>query len=92
MSFGVDERWLVLAYADDAGVLETNSCMQNRRLDGSDPEAEALIARGCSTETPSIAPAEAGPRRPDPDPRVIGGAVVLLGAVSALAFRRSPAS
>jgi hypothetical protein len=90
MSFGVDERWLVLAYAGDAGVLETNSCMQNRRLDGSDPEAEALVLEAL-TETPSIAPAEAGPDIPTPI-FVIGGAVVLLGAVSVLAFRRSPTS
>jgi hypothetical protein len=90
MSFGLEERWLVLAYAGDGGILETNGCMQNRRLDGSDPEAEALIAEAL-TETPSMAPAEAGIDVPIPI-LVIGGAVVLLGAVSALAFRRSPAS
>ena len=87
ISFGTDERWLVLAYAAEGGALETNGCMQNRRLDGSDPDAEALISE-LLTETPSGTPAEAGIDVPTPI-LVIGAAVVLLGAVSALAFRRS---
>jgi hypothetical protein len=91
ISFAVEERWLVLAYAGDGGVLETNGCMMNRRLDGSDPEGEALIAEAL-TEVPTSEPVqEAGINVPTPV-FVIGGAVVLLAAVSALAFRRSPSS
>jgi hypothetical protein len=91
MSFASEERWLVLAYAGDGGVLETNGCMQNRRLDGSDPEAEALITEAL-TEVPTGEPVqEAGIDVPIPI-FVIGGAVVLLGAISFLAFRRSPVS
>jgi hypothetical protein len=89
ISFAVDERWLVLAYAGDGGVLETNGCMMNRRLDGSDPEGEALIVKAL-TEVPTSEPVrEAGIDVPVPV-FVIGGAVVLLAAVSAVAFRRSP--
>ena len=91
MSFATDERWLVLAYAGEGGVLETNSCMQNRRLDGSDPEAEALITEALP-ETPTGAPVdEAGIDIPIPI-LVMTGVVVLVGAISAIAFRRSPAS
>jgi hypothetical protein len=91
MSFATDERWLVLAYAGEGGILETNSCMQNRRLDGSDPEAEALITEAL-TETPTGAPVEeAGIDIPVPI-LVMTGVVVLVGAISALAFRRSAAS
>ena len=91
MSFATDERWLVLAYTGEEGALETNSCMQNRRLDGSDPEAEALISEAV-TETPTgAAAAEAGIDIPLPL-LVMGGAIVLIAAISALAFRRSPAS
>src|SRR5918995_4138129 len=43
ISFASGERWLVLAYRGEQG-LETNGCMMNRRLDGSDPEAEELIS------------------------------------------------
>ena len=89
ISFAVEERWLVLAYSGDGGVLETNGCMMNRRLDGSDPDGEALVAEAL-TEVPTSEPVrEAGIDVPVPV-FVIGGAVVLLTAVSALAFRRSP--
>jgi hypothetical protein len=91
MTFATDERWLVLAYAGEGGILETNSCMQNRRLDGSDPEAEALISEAL-TETPTATPVdEAGIDIPMPV-LVMAGVVVLVGAISALAFRRSAAS
>ena len=64
--------------------------MQNRRLDGSDPEAEALITEAL-TETPTGAPVdEAG--IDIPVPLLVMTVVILVGAISALAFRRSPAS
>lgn len=91
MTFATDERWLVLAYAGEGGVLETNSCMLNRRLDGSDPEAEAVITEAV-TRTPTGEPdEEAGIAVPLPI-LVMGGAVVLIGGISVLAFRRSSAS
>lgn len=87
VSFAADERWLVLAYSGD-GVLETNGCMQNRMLDGSDPAGEATIAE--------ILPAEVGGAEPNPDGAVsvpvpvigMGVALALVAAVSVLAFRR----
>ncbi len=87
VSFGADERWLVLAYAGD-GALETNGCLPNRLLDGSDPDGEAAIV--------SMLPAKVGGPEPNvegtvsvPVP-VIGMAVALalVAAVSVVAFRR----
>ena len=90
ISFGTDERWLVLAYAGEGGVLETNGCMQNRRLDGSDPEAEALITE-MLLEEPSGGSGELGVEVPTPI-LVIGASILAIGAVSALAFRRPSVS
>lgn len=89
ISFGGDERWLVLAYAGDGG-LETNGCMQNRRLDGSDPEAEAMIAEAL-TEVPLSDGSVEDIVIPGPVLAILATAVV-LGAVSVLAFRRASAS
>jgi hypothetical protein len=88
ISFGTNERWLVLAYRGDSA-LETNSCMLNRRLDGSEPDTEALITE-MLMETPSAAAAESGIDIPIPI-LAIAGAVVLVGAVSVVAFRRAEA-
>jgi hypothetical protein len=86
ISFATDERWMVLAYASE-GALETNGCMQNRRLDGSDPDGEATIA--------SMLPVVATPTAVEdeefaiPLPVVgVAAATLLLVAVSLLAFRR----
>jgi hypothetical protein len=86
ISFATDERWMVLAYASE-GALETNGCMQNRRLDGSDPDGEATIA--------SLLPVVATPTAVEdeefaiPLPVVgVAAATLLLVAVSLLAFRR----
>lgn len=90
ISFGRSERWLVLAYRGEQG-LETNGCMMNRRLDGGDAEAEALIAEAM---TPVSATTEAGA----PDPTVpmpligLAAAGLVVAVVSLLAFRRSSAS
>jgi hypothetical protein len=89
ISFGADEKWLVLAYPGERG-LETNGCMQNRRLDGSDPEMEAAIA--------SMVPVAATNDGAQTDvvipvPVIVVAAVgLLIAVVSAFAFRRGAAS
>lgn len=89
-SFGLEERWLVLAYNGERG-LETNGCMMNRPLDGGDAEAEALIAEAM---TPVTAGAEVeDPAMSIPMPIIgLGAAGILVVLVSLLAFRRSAAS
>lgn len=85
ISFAAGERWLVLAYRGDSA-LETNSCMQNRRLDGSDPEGEAVIAE-LVTETPST---DQETTSAVPAPIIaMALAVLLVGAASVIAFRRA---
>ena len=92
ISFGLDERWLVLAYRGEQGGLETNGCMMNRRLDGgSDPEAEALIAEAMQPVTAETEVEDQGTQIPMPIIGV-GAAALLVGLVSLLAFRRSAAS
>jgi hypothetical protein len=90
VNFATDERWLVLAYAGE-GALATNGCMLNRRLDGSDPEAEAAIASMLPAVMPSDAVADDGPIVPMP---VVGvaAATLLIAAVSLLAFRNRRAA
>ena len=87
-SFGVGERWLVLAYME--GQLATNGCMMNRLLDGSDPDFEATLdtslpiaVAGGSTTTEATIPL--------PILFAAGAAVAIL-LVGALAFRRERAS
>ena len=85
ISFDRDQRWLVLAYEGDDG-LETNSCMPNRRLDGADPEAEAVVAE-LITEMPDEA-ATTETSLEVPAPVLIAGAGVLaIMLISLLAFR-----
>ncbi len=84
VSFAIGERWLVLAHAED-GRLLTNSCAQNQRLDGSNPDAEAAIA----STLPAVAdgPSSAG-GSPLPVPVLVAtGVAVLIGLVGAVAFR-----
>lgn len=85
MTFG-DGRWLVLAYESE-GRLETNSCMQNLLLDGAPPDTlatvEELVATpvgpGSTSEEPMSVPL----------PILVGlGALLVVGLVSLLAFRR----
>jgi hypothetical protein len=90
ISFGMNERWLVLAYRSEDG-LETNGCMMNRPLDGGDAEAEALIAEAMTPVTHETVADDSGPAVPLPIIGV-GAAAVLIGLVSLLAFRRSSAA
>lgn len=90
ISFGKEERWMVLAYRGERG-LETNGCMMNRRLDGSDPESEALIAEAMTPVT--VGPEAQESSLPIPLPLVgLAVAGLVIGLVSLLAFRRSSAS
>ena len=84
VSFATDERWLVLGDLED-GRLLTNSCMRNQRLDGSDPDGEALIATLVSVPVDS-SPADSGIQVPAPV-LVATGMAVVLGVVAAVAFR-----
>ena len=87
ISFGSGERWLVVAYRGEQG-LETNGCMHNRRLDGSDPEMERAVA-SMLPEVEAVAPeVEPGLQVPAP---IIGlvAAGLLIGIASLVAFRRA---
>ena len=90
ITFGTDEKWLVLAYPGERG-LETNGCMQNRRLDGSDPAMEAAIA----SMMPAVAIEDDGAATDVQIPVaviVVAAVGLLIAAVSVLAFRRGAAS
>ncbi len=88
-AFGANERWLVLAYQGENGP-ETNACMRNHRIDGGDPESEALIQELVTV------PVTASAASPDPGievpvPLLIGlGGLLAIGLFSVLAFRRRP--
>ena len=88
-AFGANERWLLLAYQGENG-LETNACMRNHRLDGGDPESEAIIEELVTVPvTASASPPDAGIEVPVP--LLIGlGGLLMIGLVSVLAFRRRP--
>lgn len=88
-AFGANERWLLLAYQGENG-LETNGCMRNHRIDGGDPESEAVIDELVTVPvTASATPPDAGIEVPVP--LLIGLAGLLaIGVISVLAFRRRP--
>lgn len=86
VSFEVGDRWLVMASMTEAG-LETHGCLPNRRLDADAPESAAIIE--------AMTPVGASPANSDTDggdlplPLIGGGAaLLLLGVLSVLAFRR----
>ena len=86
VSFDVGSRWLVLASMTDAG-LETNGCLPNRPLDAEDPESAAIVEAMTPVGASASPGATEGGNLPLP---LIGGgaALLLLVALSFLAFRR----
>jgi hypothetical protein len=90
ISFASGERWLVLAYRGEQG-LETNGCMMNRRLDGSDPDAEIVVASMLPAVIPTEAASSPGVEIPVPV-LVLLATGVLIGVASLIAFRRSSPS
>jgi hypothetical protein len=87
ISFGSGERWIVLAYRGEQG-LETNGCMQNRRLDGSDPEMESAVDSMLPEVTAVEPEAESGLQVPAPIV-LLAAAGLFIGVASLIAFRRA---
>jgi hypothetical protein len=85
--FASGERWLVLGYLED-GRLLTNGCMRNQRLDGSDPDGEALIAELLPIEVGST-PGSGGELSLLVPLIVAGAAALLIGLIGLFAFRRA---
>lgn len=86
VAFGVDERWLVMGHVEE-GLLQTNGCMSNQRMDGSDPERDAIIDSLVTYSViPAADPADGG--LPMPVVFLLAGAAV-LGVISVVAFRRA---
>lgn len=87
ITFGADERWLILAYQGEGG-LETNGCMHNTRL--SDAAAEDLEAIDALVAT-SVAPGSVTESASEvPAPLLVAvGALAVVAVISFLAFRRS---
>jgi hypothetical protein len=88
VGFGADERWLVIGQVEE-GRLQTNGCMRNQRLDGTDAESEAVIV---ALVTYSVVPAG----EPEDGGLPTQVLVLLIGAaalsiVSVVAFGRGRA-
>jgi len=87
--FASNERWLVLGYVEE-GRLLTNGCMRNMRLDGSDPEGEAMVD---SLVPVAVTASPATSELSIPFPLiVVGGAALLIGLIGLVAFRRGAAA
>ena len=84
VAFAMGERWLVIASVHE-GVLQTNGCQPNHRMDGSAPDTEALISELLPHEA---ATAEAAAFSMLLPLVVVIGAVVIVGGIGLLAFRR----
>lgn len=84
VAFGVDERWLVMGQAQE-GRLQTNGCMSNLRMNGTDPERDAIIdSLVIYSVRPAGEPAESG--LPMQVVVLLVGAAA-LGVISIVAFR-----
>jgi len=87
VAFGVDERWLVIGDVAD-GRMQTNGCMRNQRLDGTDPDGEALIESLVTySVTPVESPNSGAISVPMPVIVLIAGAAA-VALISFVAFRR----
>lgn len=85
VAFGVDERWLVMGQVEE-GRLQTNGCMSNLRMNGTDPERDAIIDSLVTHPVrPTGEPADVG--LPTPVVVLLAGAAA-LGVISIVAFRR----
>lgn len=86
VSFEIGSRWLVMASMTDAG-LETHGCLPNRPLDADDPESAAIVDAMTPVGASASPDSAGGGELPLP---IIGGgaALLLLVALSVLAFRR----
>jgi hypothetical protein len=85
VAFGADERWLVVGQVEE-GRLQTNGCMSNQRMNGTDPDAEAIIDSLVTYAVrPAGEPADGG--LPMPVVVLLAGAAA-LGVISVVAFRR----
>jgi hypothetical protein len=85
VTFATGERWLVIASIHE-GVLQTNGCQPNHRMDGSSPDTEAIIGKLLPHEARA---AETTPFSV-PFPVVLAiAAVTIIGGVGVLAFRRN---
>jgi hypothetical protein len=88
VSFGVGERWLVIAHGVE-GQLSSSSCSMNQRMDDVDPAAAAEI-ESMLTVVPPSEPAEAGAAALAPSPPILfmAAAIAVVAAVSGWAFLR----
>jgi hypothetical protein len=86
ITFGANERWLVLGYLEE-GRLLTNGCMRNQRIDGSDPQGEETIESLLPYSVGAASPSGDGIAVPVPL-LVAGAATLLLGLIGLVAFRR----
>ena len=86
ITFGANERWLVLGYLEE-GRLLTNGCMRNQRIDGSDPQGEETIESLLPYSVGAASPSDGGIALPVPL-LVAGAATLLLGLIGLVAFRR----
>ena len=86
VSFGVGERWLVIAHQSE-GRLSSSSCSMNQLMDGSQPDVEAQIADMLTVVSPAE-PGEPAAQSTGPSLPVllVLGTIALLAAVSAWAF------
>ncbi|HUF07478.1 MAG TPA: hypothetical protein VMP86_08850 [Candidatus Binatia bacterium] len=88
VSFGVGERWLVIAHGVE-GRLSSSSCSMNQRMDDVEPPVAAEI-ESMLTVAPPAEPAEAGAGSVAPSPPILfmGAAIAVVAAVSGWAFLR----